>query len=517
MKNTHNKEVFYVNILIGLLFIVMLLVGYISIQTKIEAMKREVKTTQQELKYYIQTGVNSVYYLSTLAEELHTIKDKFDLNLSKEVHSINRDEFALDKKGMSNLTGHGGLKRSEEILREMELSLALNEQFKVANQLNKDYEWIYYISKYKFLTMYPYIDSSKYIWHYENSLKAVWQLALPENNPKRELFFTPLYVDGAGKGLMVTIGKPVYENNDFKGTLDVDITVKALSQFLDRHNLHKGTYVLVNQEDQIIAASGLNGFKTDTVFTVDDLLPSDIIDQIKKSKEKISVSKYYLYQNDLEIASWKLYYYKERFSVYSHSFLYLFFIFFIILLLFRLKHLMMNLDQSNKKLEKLASLDPMTELYNKRYFSDISEKVFLSAKTDDHSFTLIILDIDNFKKINDTYGHLAGDKIIIDASDILKKSLRSNDVICRYGGEEFIILLDNVKLENAIKIAEKIRQKMEHSKVKLDENRVLNYTTSFGVTHFKAKEDITMQDVILRADKALYKAKELGKNRIEVL
>ena len=509
MKKQYSNEVAYVNILIVLLIIVMLIIGYISSQKKIYAIETEIKTTQTELEHSLQKGINSVLYLSTVAQELTKIEDKLDINISKNVHLVNeKGEYALDREGFLNITGHGGLNTSKEVLHDMEMSLALYEHFKIANKLNKEYEWVYYISKYKFLTMYPYIPSSKYIWHYENSFKDVWQYSLKKNNPNRNLFFTPLYVDGAGKGLMVTMGKPVYKEETFRGTLNIDVTVKTLSQFLDRHNLSDGVYVLVNRKNQIIASSGLSGFNTNEIFTLEN-----VTSPLNK-ENNVSSFKYYIDAVTLQSAPWKLYYYKDRFSIFSQSLIYIFFILLIIGLLFKLKQLMSDLEKSNKKLTELSSLDPMTSLYNKRYFSNISHKIFNESKKNKSEFGIIILDIDTFKKYNDKYGHLVGDKIIIHLSLVLKNMLRKDDIICRYGGEEFIILLPDIMYDDVVIIAEKIRHKVEVEKVFI-ENDVLAYTVSLGVSKFEYKNDKTIQDSIGRADKALYKAKENGKNKVE--
>lgn len=514
MKKQYNKEITYINILIILLFVVMVTIGYISAQKKTYTIETENRTTQTELEHTLKQAINSVLYLSTSAQELIKIENKLDINRSKLVHSVNnKGEYALDIKGFSNLTGHGGLSKSKKVLYDMEMSLALFEQFKIANKFNKDFEWIYYISKYNFLTMYPYIPSSKYIWHYENALKDVWQYALQKNNPEKKLFFTPLYLDGAGKGLMVTIGKPVYQNETFRGTLNIDVTVKALSQFLNRHNLQKGTYVLVNKKNQIIASSNLDEFNTKKIFTFKGLVPHKVYEGFDTLKHHIT-SDYYMNVFHLKIAPWKLYYYNSKFFIYKQALIYIFFIVLIIGLLLKLKQLMRQLNNSNRKFKELASLDAMTKLYNRYSFSEISSQIFKKSKKNNLDFSLMIIDIDKFKTINDTYGHLVGDIVITHIAKLLKNTLRKDDIICRYGGEEFMVLLPETSIINSKEIAEKIRKKIESSEVNIGQDRVLFYTASFGVSCFDG--DKTIVDVISKADKALYDAKRMGRNRVEI-
>lgn len=125
-----------------------------------------------------------------------------------------------------------------------------------------------------------------------------------------------------------------------------------------------------------------------------------------------------------------------------------------------------------------------------------------------------MLDIDNFKKINDTYGHQSGDLALKEISLILRSYLRANTIIGRLGGEEFGIILPNVPLEDAIKIAERIRSVIENREIKY-EDKIIRITASFGIT--EVKEGDTFDTLYKRVDEALYKAKKDGKNTIKWL
>lgn len=468
------------------------------------------KTSILELEHYIQTAINSVSYLATTVEELSKIENTIEPTLSKMVHSINdKGEFALDNPLYPNLTGHGRLVKGKAILREMQISLDLMAYFKVARKLNKDFAWIYYISKNKFLTMYPYIASSKYVWHYENSFKDVWQLALPKNNPNKALFFTPLYVDGAGKGLMTTIGKPVYKNDEFRGTLDIDFTVSVLSQFLDRHNLQDGIYILVNEKSEIIAASGLSEFNDKKVFHLDELTSINL----RYDNESVMLEDYTFNMNSLKIAPWKLYYYKDNLSILSKAIIYMLFILLIIILLFKLRRLMLSLETSRKMMKKLATEDALTGLYNKRYFDRQLEKLFTLKIEESRNIGLMMFDIDDFKLINDSFGHPVGDNAIQQVAKILTQTLRSDDIICRYGGDEFIVIFPHITIDNLSAIANKLREKVYSTPLEVGQKSYI-FTISIGVTIVDKKLDINVDDSIRRVDKALYEAKKLGKNKV---
>lgn len=167
------------------------------------------------------------------------------------------------------------------------------------------------------------------------------------------------------------------------------------------------------------------------------------------------------------------------------------------------------LKNQNKEYEKIASTDTLTGLYNRYKFSELFMSSFVSMSQRDNDMSLIILDVDNFKQVNDTYGHNIGDKTLVQISHALLKTLRNIDIVCRWGGEEFVVLLPTASLDNAVYLAEKIRVYIEQ----LDIDVVKHVTASFGVAQVLQTDE--MQDVISRADKALYLAKESGKNCVK--
>ncbi len=179
----------------------------------------------------------------------------------------------------------------------------------------------------------------------------------------------------------------------------------------------------------------------------------------------------------------------------------------------KLQQLISNLEQTQKELKLLASTDPMTNLYNRRYFSKVSEHILDLAKRDKTSLCVIMLDIDKFKNINDTYGHKVGDEVIIDLANRLNDKTRNSDIVCRFGGEEFVILLPDTTINGAFIIAEKIREEVENYEIDLEYGRYLKYTISIGVSEVIHDEDVNIEATIHRADEALYKAKNSGRNK----
>lgn len=173
-----------------------------------------------------------------------------------------------------------------------------------------------------------------------------------------------------------------------------------------------------------------------------------------------------------------------------------------------------DIKEREKELELKASTDPMTHLYNRRYFAQMGETLFSLAKREHRDLSLIMLDIDNFKKVNDTYGHKVGDDVIITIAKTLQHFSRENDIACRFGGEEFILLLPETDIKNAEAIAQKIRKHIESLSVELENAQVLKISVSIGVA--LVQHNISLEKSIKNADDALYRAKENGKNCVEV-
>jgi diguanylate cyclase (GGDEF)-like protein len=170
-----------------------------------------------------------------------------------------------------------------------------------------------------------------------------------------------------------------------------------------------------------------------------------------------------------------------------------------------------ELSDANKKLLEISTIDYLTNLPNRRHFFEMGLKSFHIAKRENSDLSVICIDIDLFKNINDTYGHNIGDEILKLVSSNMNKYIRKSDVIARIGGEEFSILLNNANEENAYVLAEKIRTQIESSIYKNDKIEIKT-TISLGISQLRAEDD-DLDSIIIRADKALYEAKNTGRNK----
>lgn len=170
-------------------------------------------------------------------------------------------------------------------------------------------------------------------------------------------------------------------------------------------------------------------------------------------------------------------------------------------------------DQNyQQSLFRAANIDNLTQLYNKKYFIDSLSKEFSFSKRNSQPLSLMMIDIDKFKAINDTYGHIAGDLVLKAVGQYLLKHLRHENVAARFGGEEFAVILRNVDSELALVIAERCRSAIETEKVNYRQ-QAISVTVSIGIATLEGKNFDTIEDLIRNADENLYEAKEGGRNR----
>ncbi|MFT5662536.1 MAG: diguanylate cyclase (GGDEF)-like protein [Sulfurimonas sp.] len=171
------------------------------------------------------------------------------------------------------------------------------------------------------------------------------------------------------------------------------------------------------------------------------------------------------------------------------------------------------LDDDYSKIEKLALTDPLTEIFNRRAFFEISEKTLKLSLRNHTTFSIMILDIDFFKKVNDVYGHLVGDDILKYLVKSVASEIRESDLLARFGGEEFIVMLPDTDENGALALAKKVRESIENHPYE-DEKLSILVTVSIGVSELRGEK--LLRELIKRADDALYAAKANGRNRVEV-
>lgn len=168
------------------------------------------------------------------------------------------------------------------------------------------------------------------------------------------------------------------------------------------------------------------------------------------------------------------------------------------------------LEQKKGELEYLANTDSLTQISNRRNFLKKGEYEFMLASKYNHTFSLLLLDIDHFKLVNDNYGHDVGDEVLKQITKTIKENIRKTDVFARYGGEEFILLLRKTDLEKSMLIAEKIRVSIEQMTM-VENLSSIKVTMSVGVVEYTPQYN-EFYELITKADEALYRAKDQGRN-----
>jgi diguanylate cyclase (GGDEF)-like protein len=181
------------------------------------------------------------------------------------------------------------------------------------------------------------------------------------------------------------------------------------------------------------------------------------------------------------------------------------------IVLYSVSLLLYRNSQSEIVLKRLATTDPLTGALNRRHFMELMSREQRRAERYNAVFSMLMVDIDHFKRVNDTYGHQTGDQAIQAMADACQKALRPTDLLARYGGEEFIITLVHTDQAGAAKVAERLRESVSEIELPTEQG-VLKFTISVGVSTFFKRS--LLEEIIGRADQALYQAKTSGRNRV---
>jgi two-component system, cell cycle response regulator len=180
----------------------------------------------------------------------------------------------------------------------------------------------------------------------------------------------------------------------------------------------------------------------------------------------------------------------------------------------RIVDLQKELLETNKRLELLSITDGLTKLHNHRYFQDELARAFEESQRYQRPLSLAMIDIDFFKKFNDTHGHAVGDDVLKRAAELYRSSVRSTDLVARYGGEEFAVMMPETALDDGVAFAEKIRSMIETTPLQTQAGP-LNVTVSLGVASVPQSRIHSAKELIVAADKALYRAKRNGRNQVQ--
>jgi len=175
----------------------------------------------------------------------------------------------------------------------------------------------------------------------------------------------------------------------------------------------------------------------------------------------------------------------------------------------------LRLKKNQDQLKELAMKDGLTGLYNHALLVELFEKELAKQQRINGVITFVMIDIDHFKRINDTYGHIAGNIVLKEVANILRSSVRKGDIVGRYGGEEFSLVLPETDKQDALRMCERIRDNIKEQSFNIGSEESIHITVSIGIFHNDSKDRMTGSEIIRKSDERLYEAKANGRNRVE--
>jgi len=317
------------------------------------------------------------------------------------------------------------------------------------------------------------------------------------------------------------INYKVYDYNDrFIGAAGVGLTVDAVIKLIDKYQqrYQRSVYFVDNFGRLVLtgAEGGPQGAKIGQSLAELDSMKS-LVSQLPKPHSgsyeySVQGQGHFLNVRFIPELNWYLFVDKREDGALSEirQSLYLNLLICLLVTLIVLALLNRVIKRYQDKIQAQATLDTLTELPNRRGFDLLAAQAMHEAQREPKPLTALLLDLDHFKVLNDTYGHLAGDQVLIGFARDLQSCLRHADIVCRWGGEEFIVLLKDTDGETGLKVAEKIRQHVKTQRYAYND-QALQLTVSIGLTTLQP--DDTLHTLLSRADHAMYRAKQSGRNR----
>ncbi|AOP36341.1 diguanylate cyclase [Leptospira tipperaryensis] len=440
-------------------------------------------------------------YHEDSAPNSHILKKMKDFpTLNRFGISINKDS-ENDAAYAGTLTAVGSIhKVNSSLIREIEAVLSLGGQFETLAEKQTEVVWVYYLSAQQFLYFTPKVGKAEH-FHFTDELyvRPFWVQAEPKANPEKRQIITELYDDINGKGLMITIAEPVYYHDKFIGVASIDISLDTMKQILETGDVI-GESMLIDEHRHVIAKTGKDDLQDLQKIQIPEI-PSEILsrkDHTYWASFEVKVGDVYLVHR-IEVIDFILYILKSLLPIWG-----------LVCALAVVLVLYLQLRSSIEQISTLIHTDPLTGISNRRGFLKLAQKSLAISSRHGQTWTILMVDIDHFKSVNDQYGHDEGDKILVRVAQILSSCVRQTDAVCRWGGEEFAVFLFGANPEDSINIAEHLRKEVENKVVLQNGNSV---TLSIGISEGRGGKH-GLEESFSHADQALYRAKSTGRNRV---
>lgn len=481
-------------------------------------MERSGQSTREIISGRASMGVSFIETMSSYGEaylrnnfKLDTANLQTYLHYDPEADFYSMDAFentALQLKN-GNLTGKGEIPTDEEIVEELGLAFLFNSFFSQIYARVPEICSIYYTSESGFQNIYPWVHSREHVYSDELLQEPFFLRAGPRNNPSHwpVWVMTPAGMEGEDKTL--SLSAPIYDGAYFRGVVTIDYAGKTLLEPLAKDDADYDSF-LVDENLRVVAAS--DNQKNDAGLPETLELTAEETEQLRQAQEgsTFAVGSHYIYKSTLPETTITLVVTAPRSRLALKSFFLTLPIILVGMLLLGTLFILANLRRAERKLKLASITDSLTGLRNRRYLDTVMEEEIAKAGKNRQKLSLISMDLDRFKNVNDTWGHLVGDEVLKLVAESVKKNLRREDTLVRMGGEEFMVLLPRTGIQETFEVAEKIRLAVKAA----EHPRSGNITVSLGVAEHRPGE--SSANLYRRVDKAMYAAKLAGRDRTHI-
>ena len=462
--------------------------------------KNEANEYKKNTYYNIFRNIEYLKEYFTISESFlysmkYTMEDKLKLK-SKCMHpSYNSLSYKENKnlytikniegiKGDANIFGVGNpINFTQENINEINSSLFLKPIFFAAKDVIYDLKRVYYKSLNEFIFISPSFSFSNVADLKLQYNFLEWRKSINKMKVFNNFILTDLMEDNMGDDYIITLMIPVKDNSNIKGAIAIDIGLNTFNKFIEALNL-KGDSYLINDKNRVIASKDSTNLNSILGFTDKNYIKFQIVKNQLFLVHIIDTKE--LIKNALLGSIGKI---------------------FILFLLLAISSVLVYLKLLSIKLQHLANTDSLTSLLNRRAMEQVIEDQIKISRRYNQPLSFILIDIDYFKKFNDTYGHDIGDEVLVKISNLFRYLIRSCDIVGRLGGEEFLITLANTNLYEAYTLAERIRKLANEIDIK---GVTRNITVSIGCTTLNKNDNY--KTVFKRVDKLMYEAKKKGRD-----
>jgi diguanylate cyclase (GGDEF)-like protein len=467
----------------------------------------------------ISVAIFGIYNVRELENEIEKNQYNQLINDLSKV-TVNFSTWISNKKEMLNTTKDFVNNFSyDEIIQDKTFSRFLN-----INNDDPDVSQVYIgLADGNFITGGSWIPPEDY-----DPRTRIWYQDAVEN---KETVISPIYTDRETGNQLVTISSPLSIDDKFVGVISADVFLNNINEYLEKQiygdNIY--AYLLDHQGDIIVHTKTPDLIGKNIYEDIENEVMIDYFEVVKTTDELVDMQYIYNGKNikgvtqKVKNVNWYLGVAIEEQRVINtlgkvnkgNLIFNAFVTIIIILLIYLIIKIKQELEIKNKVLTIDNKIDFLTGSYNRRYFNQWLDQIWEDAK-DTTEISLLMMDLDYFKEYNDYYGHVKGDEVLKNIASIINGVIREGDVFARYGGEEFALILNNVTLINAEKIAEKIRRTIDHANIPHEKSILNHITISIGVSSIIPSDSNRIRSFIHSADQALYQAKNNGRNCVAV-